>query len=223
MAGPEPHIVLLAPDRQERSVWVVVDPRDFVTGQRVTVPVRTQLRSVTSEPIVGASGVCCFTDLDLPAGTYTAQVRPGVAHRAHYFDGETEFALAVVPVPGQPLRRNPVAVELLPRPAYPFAGHVTLARGRLIAASNGAAIDGARITLILQGVDQGRRGRTDERGEFVVFFPRAAPEDNASAGPKDLKFRLRFEIDSKPPLLIAEKTVREGTTIPLKEIQFPGV
>ena len=38
MAGPEPDIVFSHRTGCERSVWVVVDPRDFVTGQRVTVP-----------------------------------------------------------------------------------------------------------------------------------------------------------------------------------------
>ncbi|MDQ3773286.1 MAG: hypothetical protein M3461_02360 [Pseudomonadota bacterium] len=202
---------------------MVVDPRDFVTSQRMTVPVQARLKDVSAEPIAGLSGVYCFTDLGLPAGNYTAQVQPRVADRALYFDGETEFALAVVPVPGQPLKRTPVVVELLPRPAYPFTDNATLARGRLVRASDGTGVERARIFLILEGVDRGRRGRTDERGEFVVFFPPAAPEDNASAGLKDLKFRLRFEIDGQPPLLIAEQTVREGTTISLKEIQFPGI
>ena len=229
MAVPATRLVFFVSDRLERSVWVVVDPRDFVTSQRMTVPVQARLKDVSAEPIVGLSGVYCFTDLGLPAGNYTAQVQPRVADRALYFDGETEFALAVVPVPGQPLQRNPVAVELLPRPAYPFTDNATLARGRLVRASDEeTGVEGARIFLILEGVDRGRRGRTDERGEFVVFFPPAAPEDNASAGLKDLKFRLRFEIDGQPPLLIpplpiAEQTVREGTTISLKEIQFPGI
>lgn len=223
MAVPATGLVFFGPDRLERSVWVVVDPRDFVTSQRMTVPVQARLKDVTAEPIAGLSGVYCFTDLGLPAGNYTAQVQPRVADRALYFDGETEFALAVVPVPGQPLKRNPVAVELLPRPAYPFTDNATLARGRLVRASDGTGVERARIFLILEGVDLGRRGRTDERGEFVAFFPPAAPEDNASAGLKDLKFRLRFEIDGQPPLLIAEQTVREGTPISLKEIQFPGI
>jgi hypothetical protein len=223
MAVPATGLVFFGSDRLERSVWVVVDPRDFVTSQRMTVPVQARLKDVSAEPIAGRSGVYCFTDLGLPAGNYTAQVQPRVADRALYFDGETEFALAVVPVPGQPLQRTPVAVELLPRPAYPFIDNATLARGRLVRASDGTGVEHARIFLILEGVDRGRRGRTDERGELVVFFPPAAPEDNASAGLKDLRFRLRFEIDGQPPMLIAEETVREGTTISLKEIQFPGI
>lgn len=188
----------------------------------MTVPVQTRLKDVTAEPIVGTSGVYCFTDLGLPAGIYTAQVQPRSADRAHYFDGETEFALAVVPVPGQPLRRNPVSVELLPRPAYPFTDNVTLARGRLVGAGSGAAIEGARIFLILEGVDRGRRGRTEERGEFVVFFAPGAPEDNATAGLKNLKFRLRFEIDGQPPLLIGRRPSGKARRFPLKRFSSPA-
>lgn len=216
-------LVFASPDLLQRAVWVVVDPRDFVTSQRMTVPVQTRLKDVTAEPIAGRSGVYCFTDLGLPAGAYTAQVQPRVAERAYYFDGETPFVLAVVPVPGQPLIRNPVSVEMLPRPAYPFADKATLARGRLVRASDTTGIEGARIFQILEGTDLGQRGRTDERGEFVVFFPSTPPEDNAAAVLKDLTFRLRFEIDGQPPLLIAEEIVREGTTFSLGDIQFPGI
>ena len=214
--------VFFASDELERSVWVVVDPRDFVTGRRMTAPVEVRLKDVDAEPIAGLSGVYCFTDLKLPAGAHNAEVRPRAADRGAYFDGETAFALAVVPVPGQPLQRNPVIVELLPRPGYPFAG-ATLARGRLVKDSDGSAVEGARIVLIRGGVDLGRRGRTDERGEFVVFFPPVPPQDTALAGLATFTFRLRFEVDGELPLLIAQETVREGSTISLEEIEFPGI
>jgi hypothetical protein len=214
--------VFFAADELERSVWVVVDPRDFVTGRRMTSPLEVRLKNVDAEPIAGLSGVYCFTDLELPAGAHRAEVRPRAADRARYFDGEAAFALAVVPVPGQLLLRNPVVVEMLPRPSYPFAG-ATLARGRLVKASDKSAVAGARVFFIRGGVDLGRRGRTDERGEFVVFFPPAPPEDTTPVAPPDITFRLRFEIDSEPPLTIAQKTVREGSTIALQEIEFPGI
>jgi hypothetical protein len=215
--------VFFGADTLERSVWVVIDPRDFVTGERMVTPVIARLKDVTAEPIAGRSGVYCFMDLNLPAGTYTAQVQPRPAQRGYYFDGEASFTLATVPVPGQPLNRNRVLVELLPRPAYVFADGATLARGRLVRASDETGIDRARIFLILDSTDLGRRGVTDERGEFLVFFPRTPPEDTSSAGLKDLKFQLRFEIDGQPPLVIAEETVREGTTIALGQIEHPGI
>jgi hypothetical protein len=201
----------------------VVEPRDFVTGRRMTVPVQARLKDLAAEPIAGLSGVYCFTDLNVAAGPYTAQVTPRPTERGSYFDGESPFALAVVPVPGQPLARNPVVVELLPRPAYPFADKATLARGRLVRTSDGSGIAGARIVLILETILLGRRGQTDERGEFVVFCPPSPPEDNAAAVLKDLKFQLRFEIDGEPPFTIGEEIVREGTTLSVGEIQFPGV
>jgi hypothetical protein len=221
-------LVFVAPDRVERSVWVVVDPRDSVTGRRVVAPVDVRLKDVTTAPIAGLSGVYCFADLDLPAGLYVAQVEPRARDRAHYFAGETEFALQVIPVPGQPVKRNPVVVDLLPRPAYPFTGQTTLVRGRLLAASTNAALAGAHIVLILEGVDIGRRGRTDERGEFVVPFPAAVPADTSSAGLDDLAFRLRFEVDGQGPLLVPplvdpEATVLESTTLSLGDLEFPGL
>jgi hypothetical protein len=222
MASPNPPLVFFAPDVQQRSVWVVVDPRDFVTGRRMTAPVHVELRDVDAEPIQGLSGVYCFTDLKLPAGPYRAVVQPRQADRARYFDGDATFALAVVPVPGQPLQRNTVTVTLFPRPGYPFAG-ATLARGRLVKASDATPIDGARIVLIRDAVDLGRRGRTDERGVFVLCCPAAPPEDTDTAGLASYAFRLRFEIDGQPPHLIAQQTVREGSTFSHGEIAFPGI
>jgi len=215
--------VFLVADTLERSVWVVVDPRDFITGERLVTPVIARLKDVTVEPIAGRSGVYCFMDLDLPSGNYTAQVEPRTADRGYYFDGETTFALATIPVPGQPLDRNRVVVELLPRPAYVFADGATLARGRLVQTSDKKGIDRVRIVLILDGTELGLRGQTDERGEFLVVFPRTPPEDTSAAVLKDLKFQLRFEIDGQPPLLIAEETVGEGKTFALGEIEVPGI
>lgn len=212
--------VFHAPDLVERSVWVVIDPRDFVTAARVTAPLRVRLKDVTAAPIVGRSGVYCFTDLDLPAASYTVRAEPLVRER--YFEAERDFVLETIPVPAQPLKRNLVSLDLLPRPAYPFAEGATLARGRLVTASDATGIGGAHIRVILDGTDEGRRGLTDERGEFVVFFPPRAPEDSDTGGLKDLKFELRFEVDGEPPFQIPEATVREGSTFSLKDIEFPG-
>lgn len=218
MAAPE---LLAPPDTLERSVWVVVDARDFVTKQRVR-QLDVQLRDVAARPIAALSGVYCFTDLVVPAGNYVAEVKPRALARASYFEAEAPFALVTVPVPGQPLNRNLVAVELLPRPAYPFSGEATLARGRLVKASNGDAITAARVFLILATVDLGRAGTTDERGEFVVFLPPAAPEDTDTASLKNFSFQLRFEIDGQPPHVIPAAVVQERSTLSLKEIPFPG-
>jgi hypothetical protein len=217
-----PGKVFFAPDNLERSVWIVVDPRDFVTGARVLVPLQVRLKDVSAEPIAARSGVYCFTDLNLAPADYTVQVRPVPSDSDRFFNAEKKFALQSVPVPAQPLKRNPVSIDLLPRPAYPFDAQTTLARGRLLKASDASPIEDAQIFLVLEGNDKGLRGRTDERGEFVVFFPRMDPEDVSSAGLKDLKFQLRFEIEGRPPHVTAEETVREGTTKSMKQIEFPG-
>jgi hypothetical protein len=222
MADPIPGQVFYGPDRLERSVWVVIDPRDFVTGGRVPGQLQVRLKDVAAEPIAARSGVYCFTNLNLPSANYTVQVRPSNSDRGRYFDAEKQFALAVVPVPAQPLKRNPVSVDLLPRPGYPFDGQATLARGRLLKDSDGSPVGGAQIFLILDTVDKGLRGLTDERGEFVVFFPLTLPEADPTADLKDFKFKLRFEIAGHAPHLTAEETVKEGTTISLREIKFPG-
>jgi hypothetical protein len=207
-------------DSRDRSVWVVVDPRDFVTGTRVTAPLKVSLKDVTAAPITARSRVYCFTDLNLPAADYTVQVRP--AERDLYLDAEKQFTLNPVPLPGQPLNRNPVVVQLMPRPSYQFEALATLARGRLVQASDAAPIPDAQIFLILDTVDKGLRGQSDERGEFAVFFPPPAPADDPAAVLKNFKFQLRFEIPNHAPLLTAEATVKEGSTKSMKEIAYPG-
>jgi hypothetical protein len=208
-------------DTARRSVWVVVDPRDSVTRERVSVALDVRLQHVTAAPIVGRSGVYCFVDLELTAGPQTVQVHARGA-RDRYLDAERTFNLVEVPVPAQPLDRNLVSVELMPRASYPFAGGTTLARGRLVTATDATPIAGGDIALILDGTDEGLRGRTDEQGEFVVPFPPADPGSNAAPAPIDLPFRLRFELAGHPPHLTAQQVVEEGTTILLGDIEFPG-
>jgi hypothetical protein len=208
-------------DMLQRSVWVVVDPRDLVTGMRVTRPLDVRLKAVTAMPIVGRSGVYCFTDLNLPAASYTVSVR-GRGARDQYFDAERDFLLDTVPVPGQPLQRNLITLDLLPRPAYPFAAGTTLARGRLVTAGNATAISSAAIDLVLEGVDEGLRGRSDERGEFAVPFPRTAPDESADAVLKTLHFRLRFTAAGHPSFLTAEQTVLESRSISFANVEYPG-
>lgn len=222
MAVPTPGKVFYAPDNLERSVWVVVDPRDFVTGARVLVPLQVRLKNVAAEPIAGRSGVYCFTDLNLAPADYTVQVRPLPSDSDRFFNAEKKFTLQSVPVPAQPLKRNPVSIDLLPRPAYPFDGQATLVRGRLLKKSDGSPIEAAQVSLTLDSVDKGLRGQTDERGEFVIFFPPTQPEENPAGGLKDLKFKLRFEITGHPTHVTAEETVREGTTKSMNQIEFPG-
>jgi len=80
----------------------------------------------------------------------------------------------------------------------------------------------AQIILILDSTDKGLRGQTDERGEFVIFFPPTKPKDGTKTGLLDFKFILRFEITGHAPHLTAEATVKEGTTKSVSDIKFPG-
>jgi len=210
-------------DRLAESVWVVVDPRDLVTGQRVSGPLQVRLKSLTPQPIAARSGVYCFVDLALPPAKYVVQVQPLSRNRERYFAAERELNLVNVPVPGQPLQRNPIRIELLPRPDYPFEAQFTLARGRLVKASDATPVPNARVVLILEGTDLGRRGQTDERGAFALCFPRAAPGTNPADAPKDLTFELRFEVVGGPSHTTPPSVLREGTTKALDPIQFPGI
>ena len=128
MVDQLPAPVFYGSDRLERSVWVVVEPLDLVTGRRVPVPLEVRLKDVAAEPIAARSGVYCFTNLRLATGSYKAQVRALKNDRSRYFDGEKDFVLAQFHH-GAALDENPVAVELLPRSGYPFDASQPLVRG----------------------------------------------------------------------------------------------
>jgi hypothetical protein len=219
-------------DHLQRSVSVVVEPLDVVTKDRVPVPLEVRIfkdkplksdedKAFATRPIAARSGVYCFTNLKLATGKYFVEVRTLEKDRGLYFDGAGELNFKPIPIPNEPLNRNLVRVDLLPRPAYPFDAQATLARGRLVKASNGSPIENAQIFLTLDSVAKGFWQRTDERGEFVIFFPRTPPEDQPSAGLKDFKFKLQFKINGLSHTT-TDLTVKEGTTEPLKEIKFPG-
>src|SRR5258708_30892850 len=160
-----------SPDTLERSVWVVVDPRDAVTGRRVLDPLRVRLKNVSAEPIAARSGVYCFVDLRVAPAKYTVQVEPLLDG---YFSAEAEFALEAIPVAGAPLKRNPVTVNLFPRPAYALGEQTTVARGRLVRASNGAPVGGALVGL-LPGPAAREPARARERRGFVGPLPSGPP------------------------------------------------
>lgn len=222
----------LGSDQLQRSVSVVVEPLDVVTSRRVAIPLEVRIKQLTAnpqnneplatKPITALSGVYCFTDLKLAAGKYLVEVRTLDSDRGRYFDALQELDFTPVPIPNDLLKRNRVEVRLLPRPAYPFDSQSTLVRGRLVKDTNGSPIEGAEISLTLDTVDKGFWQRTDERGEFVIFFPRTPPENTISAGLKDFKFQLEFKISSHAPHEIDEETVKEGTTKSIGEIRYPG-
>jgi len=226
MANFVPAPVFSGSDTTTRAVWVVVDPRDVVTGGRVPVPLEVRLKNDNDEPIAAVpiaarSGVYCFLDLNLAAGNYTVQVEPPKNDRSRYLDAEQEFPLVPVPTAAQPLNRNLVTVQLLPKSSYPFDAQATLARGRLIKASDKTPIENAQIFLTLDTVNKGLWQRTDESGQFVIFFPRTEPGTEAADTLKEFKFTLRFEIPGHSHTT-SEQTVKEGTTNSLSTIEFPG-
>lgn len=217
----DPSAIVQSPDRLTRSVWVVVDPQDLITGRRVTEPLRVRVEGQAARPVSALSGVYCFNDLNLVPDTYIVQVEPITGNRGHYFLATKALALTAVPVAGSPLLRNPITIQLLPRPSYPFGDGATLARGRLVKASDGTAVEGALVKLFIGVSDEGVRAQTDERGEFAVSFPTPAPA--ASGGPKTFSFTLRFVLAPNPDHDTGLAQVVEGSTKGLGEIQFPGI
>ncbi len=70
--------------------------------------------------------------------------------------------------------RNPVTINLLPRPSYPFADGETLIRG-LMLGGDGKPIIGGKLSG--RGANEDFSTATTETGEFVIYFGTLAEED----------------------------------------------
>lgn len=116
------------------------------------------------KPVLNPSGY--YTFLNLPAGRYQLKVVS-----ENYLDEKVmvnvEDKLFAV-----------VEISLMPKTCYPFPPGVTLVRGRL--RDFRGAIAGAVLTGSLS--ESRFFGRTDERGEFVIFFDPLKDEEVMKEG-----------------------------------------
>ncbi len=99
---------------------------------------------------------------DLPAGDYHLQARA-----ENYFD--RDFGPVSIGPEGL---EEPVLIDLLPRPDYPFPPGETLVRGILRDSNNNPITD-----AILSGMNGRLMARTTDKGEFVLYFPGLTEED----------------------------------------------
>ena len=102
--------------------------------------------------------------LDLPEGEYRVQVRS-----ERYFD-ETSEPLNTATYNN----KNPINMNLTPRPSYPFRPGETLMRGILLD-GEGRPIPGGRIGG--HAANKDFLSRTTETGEFVIYFGTLGEED----------------------------------------------
>ncbi|MBN2251199.1 MAG: hypothetical protein JW724_03900 [Candidatus Altiarchaeota archaeon] len=119
--------------------------------------------------------------LDLPEDEYRVQVRS-----EHYFD-ETSEPLSTEAYNN----KNPLNINLMPRPSYPFLPGETLVRGLLLDGDE-RPISGGRLGG--HAANKDFSSRTTETGEFVIYFGTLSEEDVVEeAG----RYFIRGDTDAK--------------------------
>lgn len=138
-----------------KKLSLAINLLDNYTSRGVVNNLDVLIKDLNVKPIRNPSGYYLF--FDLPDDNYTVQVKGG----EYYFDEEKE---AVRPENLDEL--NPVIdIILKPAPPYYFPATATLIRGHL-EDSGGGGIPGA--VLRIKGLDT--RARTNNKGEFVIYF-----------------------------------------------------
>lgn len=151
---------------------------------RVIVTIgETGLKAVTNP-----SGYHVFTNL--PEGkSYDIHI-----HSELYFPENIDAVAIPRPDPKNPVEQ----VTLKPRPAYPFPGNATLVRGVIV---NPDPVAGATVT----SSDSPQEARTDERGEFVLYFKGIKEKD------------VTITVDDQINRTVQTK-IREGRTVSVGKI-----
>ena len=120
----------------------------------------------------------------------------------HNFNEERSFIVV--------LKHNILEILLKPRPSYPFAGNAILVRGSV---SNTEPSADYSINV----VDENITTRTDERGEFVLFFKGIEQnEENEEEKEKDITIEIKKNGSTKT----INTAIEEGKTTYLGVISF---
>lgn len=169
------------------AVWLI----DDYTKKELIGSAKVKLKEGDIEAIKNISGYYCF--IDLTAENYTV----GIESDFYFPKEETVDTSALDP-------KNPVvAIELKPKPSYPFPGHATLVRGLVEGAG------GPVVNADMEVVGKTIKTITDEKGEFVLYFE-GIKEEN-----------ITIEIKKDGSTKSVNTTVKEGKTVSLGVIIFP--
>ncbi|HEX3034027.1 MAG TPA: hypothetical protein VHT73_02705 [Thermodesulfobacteriota bacterium] len=168
------------------AVWLV----DDYTQKTPAGYVNVKVKEGNVKAVKNLSGYYLFTDL--PSGNYTV-----VSESGYYFSEETPVNTSLLDP------KNPVLqIILKPRPAYPFPGNATLVRGRV---SNANPVANAVVKVVGKTIET----KTDERGEFVLYFTGIKQES------------ISIEVTKDAGIKTVNTTVEEGKTVSLGVISFP--
>ncbi|MCF6155893.1 MAG: hypothetical protein E3K36_11715 [Candidatus Brocadia sp.] len=163
---------------------------DDYTEKEAIGYIKVTLEEGDVKAVRNLSGYYLFNDL--AAGNYTVSVESDV-----YF---AEEKVVSVPLPDT---RNPVVeIILKPVPPYPFPSNATLVRGLV---SNANPVVNADVKVLGKTIET----KTDERGEFVLYFKGIKKEN------------ITIEINKDGNTKSINTTIEEGKTIFTGIITFP--
>lgn len=163
---------------------------DDFSGKETIGNVKVTIKEGDRKAFRNISGYYLFNDMN--PGNYNV-----VAESDHYFSEET-----AVNIP-QPDPKNPVmGVSLKPKPSYPFPGNANLVRGLV---SDGGPVVDADVSVVGKTIET----KTDEKGEFVLYFKGIKQE------------AITIEIKKGGNTKSVNTTVEEGKAVSLAIVSFP--
>lgn len=177
-------------DAISTNLSLVIRLTDDYTEQEPIGYIKVILEEGGIKAVKNLSGYYLFNDL--AAGNYTVSIESDVY--------SAEEKVVTIPLPDP---RNPVVeIILKPVPAYHFSGNATLVRGLV---SNTNPVMNADVRVLGKTIES----KTDERGEFVLYF-------------KGIKTEvITIEIKKGVNTKTVSATIDEGKTVSMGIIHFP--
>lgn len=139
---------------------------DAFTGRAPLGNPQVRIKDVDARPVSTPSGYHVFTDLE--GGPVTVLVDGGERYFAEHREQVATIDLSDPDTDIDPSDRSTlplVRIELTPSPSYRFPAGVTLIRGT-VRDPEGNAVTGAHLSVRNRDIST----RTDENGEFAIFF-----------------------------------------------------
>jgi hypothetical protein len=167
------------------AVWLI----DDYTKKNPYDDVKVTINNGEKKPIKNLSGYYIF--VNLPEGTYTVNV-----------ESESYFSekLPIDTTGRDP--KNPVIINLKPKPSYLFPSDATLLRGLV---KNAVPVTGANVQVVGKQISN----KTDEKGEFVLYFKEMEEEN------------ITIRIEKGDDVKTLDTIVKEMKTKSLGVISFP--
>ena len=136
---------VLAPDTLTRSVWVVVDPRDAVTGARVTAPLLRAPAGRRSRPILSRVRRVLLHRSEPPAAEYIVRGRAAGGHAEQLFRRARKSSLLASVAGAVATARCEIRCQSISSRVrhIRFAGPPRSRAGGCVKASDGAPVEGA--------------------------------------------------------------------------------